>query len=271
MAYVRSGPRRTVALTGGTLVSLAGCGPLVPYDTQDGGDDLSSGGTMGSASAGTTAMTTATVTTSPPPPSTTTSTGPPPLDGPPQLIDAYFLTDTTLQLVFSEPIAPTTGVDPAKFRLSVGYVGSGYYEGYSTNYNDVGNWNGEEYCYEYCGCNFICDTEGECYEYCYTMQGPILHVSGMDNGPASHQVVLTLDHPVKPGVCGVLKDLEQYGYEGGLFVHYSNNGFPGIVDTQSEPLDAISEHWVLRPNDRWASQQGDFPFMDPYIPIPCPF
>ena len=36
-------------------------------------------------------------------------------------------------------------------------------------------------------------------------------------------------------------------------------------------LDAIAEHWVLRPNDRWASQQGDFPFMDPYIPIPCPF
>jgi hypothetical protein len=273
MAYGRSSPRRGVALTGGTLVGLAGCGPLVPYDTDDAGDDGTSGTSAGSVSADTTATTTVAVTTSqPPPPGTTTTTGPPPLEGPPQLIDAYFLTEDTLQLVFSEPIAPTDGVDPTKFRLSLAHTSSGYYgESYTTHYNDVGNWNGEEYCYEYCGCNFICDTEGECYEWCYTMQGPILHVSGMENGPASHQVVLTLDHPIKPSVCGVLKDIQEYGYDGGLFVHYSNNGFPGIVDTQSEPLDAIAEHWVLRPHDRWANQQGDFPFMDPYIPIPCPF
>jgi hypothetical protein len=272
MAYVRSGPRKGIALTGSTLVSLAGCGPLVPYDSDDGGDDSTSGGTSaGPASAETTAPTTVAVTTSPPPPTTSSTTGPPPLDGPPQLIDAFFLDESTLQLVFSEPIAPTDGVDPAKFRLSLAYAGGGYY-GQTTHYNDIGNWNGEEYCQEYCGCNFICDTDGyECYEWCYTSQGPLLQVSGMENGPAAHQVILSLDHPVKPTVCKVLTDIDMFGYEGGIFVHYSNNGFPGIVDTQSEPLDAISEHWVLRPSDRWANQQGDFPFMDPYIPIPCPF
>jgi hypothetical protein len=263
MAYGRSNPRRTVALTGGTLVTLAGCGPLVPYENEDGGDEATSG-TSASTTQSTSTVTTATTTS--PPPSTTTTTGPPPLDGPPQLIDAFFLTNNTLQLVFSEPIAPTTGVDTAKFRLSLAYAG-GYYYGDGTQYADVGNWNGEEYCYEYCG-----PAPGDpCYEWCYTMQGPHLRVAKMENGPATHQVTLTFDAPVQSGVCDMVDNLEEWGYGAGLFIHYSNNGFPGIADTQNEPLDAIAEHWVLRPHDRWGNQQGDFPFMDPYIPIPCPF
>lgn len=263
MAYARSN-RRGIGLTGGTLVTLAGCGPLVPYDTDDGGEDTTTGDTSaGPATDGSTPGTVA-VTTTPPPPATTTTTGPPPMDGPPQLIDAFFLTQTTLQLVFSEPIAPTTGVDPTKFRLSAAYGGGGYYWD-GTSYQDVGNWNGEEYCQEYC--NYY----GECYEWCYTMPGPVLRTSGMENGPESHQVTLTLDAPVSAGVCETVKQIAEAGYDTGLFIHYSNNGFPGIIDTQGEPLDAIAEHWVLRPNDRWADQQGEFPFMDPYIPIPCPF
>ena len=260
MAYSRSNPRRALALTGGTLATLTGCGPLVPYDGDDAGDDTTGSTT---ATQDPTPSSTTSTTTPPPPPTTTSTTGPPPLDGPPQLIDAYFLADDKLQLVFSEPIAPTTGVDPSKFRLSVGYAGGGYY-GYGTNYADLGNWNGEEYCYEYC-------EPGGCYEWCYMGQGPQLTIGKLESGPQAHQIVLSLDHQVNAGLCRFIDDIQDWSERGGIFVHYSNNGFPGIVDTQSEPLDAIAEHWVLRPNDRWASQQGDFPFMDPYIPIPCPF
>jgi hypothetical protein len=282
------GLKRTVkvgaALAGGSLV-LGGCGRnLVQLDD--------AGGTSGTDDTGSSASATATdptMTTSPTDPTVSTgdptgTTGEPlPQPGPPMLIDARFLDNLTVELFFSEPIVPPDAVDPTKFRLSIGVSWGGYYGPYGyTQYLDIGQWNGDEVCQEYCCYNYeYCydyDGDGDyCYEWCYQQPGPPLKIAQVrgSSGYAS-RAQLVLDQSIKSQVCEQISDWLDggYGYSniGGIFVHYSNNGATAIVDSdESLPLDAIAEHWVVLANQQNLSVQGQFPLMNPFIPIDCPF
>ncbi len=204
---------------------------------------------------------------------TTDPTGPEPHPGPPQLVAGYFVDAARVELVFSEPIASVGAIDTSKFRLSAASHGS-YYGG-GTLYADLGVWNGEEICNEYCyGEDYGDggDTDGECYEWCYTVPGPNVHVATITNSSSyTERVVVQLDQLISPNVCEQLRErLEQGADVAAIFLHYSNNG-PGITDTDSEQLEAIAEHWVLLSSQNYSYQPDFFPYMIPFVPIDCPF
>lgn len=267
------------SLAGGSLV-ITGCVSraydFLGDDGGDGDDSSTSGVTVT-----TTVSTTEGPTTTPPITTTTTSptdptldptdpTAPPPeMPGPPQLIAVGLIDNSTLALTFSEPLSPPQSVDPQQFRMSAAYAPKGdYYYSYNTYYQEIGNWNGtcEEYCYEYCydtGCN------EQCWDYC--QPGPPLRVAAITQPPDQpHLLFLTLDNGIGAGVCSQLANYPE-PWTTGLFVHYTPDGASPVTDTQSEPLGDIGEHWALQPDRQWAYNQGTFPFMEPVLPIPCPF
>lgn len=218
---------------------------------------------------------------------TTDPTGPQPHPGPPMLVDAVLLDQVSLELYFSEPIAAAGSVDPSKFRLS-GAFANAYYS-YGTFYADLGRWNGDEKCYEYCygdsygevggytsldgGYGEVGggDTGQNCNMWCYTPPGPPVKVVAVTSTGYSDRVILTLDQVLKPNVCKQIQQrLEQGADASAIFLHYSNNG-QGIADLEGEQLEAISEAWVLLATQDYSYQPSFFPLMDPFIPIDCPF
>lgn len=266
------------SLAGGSLV-LAGCVSRAYDFSGDGGGDGDSSGTSDGTETDPTVGSVGPTTT--PPPTTsptdptvdpTDPTGPPPppeLPGPPQLIAAEMLDNLTLGLTFSEAMGAPQSVDPQQFRLSGSYAPKGeYYYQYNTYYQEIGNWNGacEEYCYEYCydtGCY------DQCWDYC--QPGPQVRIAAITQSPDRTDVLLlTLDNGIGPGVCSQLNGFPEE-WTKGLFIHYTPDGAAPILDTQGEALADIGEHWALQPDRQWAYNQGTFPFMEPVIPIPCPF
>jgi hypothetical protein len=266
------------SLAGGSLV-LGGCANRA-YDFGDasGGGDADSTGTTDGPHTVTITDPTVGPTTTPPNPTSPTDptvdptdpTGiPPEMPGPPQLIAAAFLDNLTLSLTFSEPLAPPQSVDPRQFRLSTAYAPKGnYYYQYNTYYQEVGNWNGacDEYCYEYC-------YDTGCYEQCwdYCQPGPPVRVAVVSQ-PAERpdMLVLSLDNGIGSGVCSQLENFPEQ-WSKGLFIHYTPAGNAPVTDIAGELLGDIAEHWALQPDRQWAYNQGTFPFMEPVIPIPCPF
>jgi hypothetical protein len=262
------------SLAGGSLV-LAGCVSRA-YDFDGDG----SGGESESGTESTTDPTVGSVTNPTSPPTTvgpttdpTDPTAPPPpppeLPGPPKLIAADLIDNLTLALTFSEGLSPPSSVDPTQFRLSAAYAPKGnYYYQYNTYYQEVGNWNGacEEYCYQYCYGN-------GCYEQCwdYCQPGPPVRVTAIAQLPDRIDVLLlSLDNGIGHGVCSQL-DAFPRQWTKGLFIHYTPDGTAPVTDTQGEALADIGEIWALQPNRQWMYNQGTFPFLDPVLPIPCPF
>ena len=176
-----------------------------------------------------------------------------------------------MELVFNEPLAQLGPVDATKkFRLSAAFSSPYSYQA-STIYADVGLWNGAEKCYEQCY-DYDGDGEPECHDWCYTPAGPQVHVIAAANTPGyAERARISLDVPIGAGVCKNLQmRLDQGAEAAGIFLHYSNNGL-GIADLDGEQLDAIAEHWTLLATQQYSYQQGFFPAMSPFIPIPCPF
>ncbi len=254
------------SLAGGSLV-VGGCADR-SYDFGDsGGDgDGSTGATEGSGNptgnpSGDPTSPTVDPTGDPPPP--------PDVPGPPQLIAVEMLDNLTLALTFSEGLASTQAVDPKQFRLSAAYAPKGeYYYQYNTYYQEAGNWNGpcEEYCYEYC----YYDKCGEqCWDYC--QPGPPLRVAAISQLAERPEVLLlTFDNGIGHGVCTQINNFPEQWHRG-LFIHYTPTGSAPVTDTVGERLGNIAEHWALQPDRDFAYNQGDFPFMQPVLPIPCPF
>ncbi len=206
-------------------------------------------------------------------PSTTTAM---PMDGPPQLLDVRLIDARTLELYFSEAMAPPTNVDPGLFRLSLAYSNyyTDYYDWGGTFYQDLKFFTGQEYCYEYCWCKwyeyYYCQ-EYYCQEWCSQQPGPPINaVSITQSTSSSDRLLLALDAPVTGQICGVVDRFQDQWTSAGLFLHYSNNG-PPVLDTQGEQLAPIAEHWVLPPQRDYAYERGYFPSMIPIIPIDCPF
>lgn len=256
------------SLAGGSLV-LAGCVDRA-YDFGDAGGFSRPDPTEGETD-------TATDTDDPPDPTSEPPPPPPPPDvpGPPQLIAAGMVDNLTLALTFSEALAPPQAVDPTQFRLSGAIAPKAYeyYYSYGTNYTEVGRWNGtgyycEEYCYEYCYDDYCNE---QCWEYCYTPSGPPVRFAAITQPPDRlDTLLLTLDNGIGGGVCAHLR---QYPEEwiSDLFVHYTPQGAAPITDNVGEPLAPIAEHWALEPEAEYSYKEGTLSYMQPQLPIPCPF
>lgn len=274
---VRLSLQRHVPLLVATGTLALGCGPvLLGPENTDGTETDPTGSSNPSDPSGNPSDPTSTPTdpsdptvnpTDPTVDPTVDPTGPISQPGPPQLIAAQVLDNLTVELFFSEPIATIGAIDTAKFRLSASFSNAYYSD--ATWYSDLGRWNGEEVCNEYCYGEYT--TGEECYEWCYTPAGPNVHVQSIVNSGYTDRVLLTLDQGMTSNLCKQLADrLENGATTAAIFLHYSNNG-QGITDLDGEQLDAIAEHWVLLTNQYYSYQQGTFPFMNPFIPIQCPF
>lgn len=84
------------------------------------------------------------------------------------------------------------------------------------------------------------------------------------------QIDLKLALPVTDTyACDALADLAAEATKLGIFVHYKPGG-TAITDTAGNPLAAIAPHWIDKRSSAYTELQGDFPHLDPYLPIPCP-
>lgn len=197
---------------------------------------------------------------------------PPGIPGPPQLVDVRFADNLTLQLTFTEAIAPTQAVDPQQFRLSAAFGSEDpdYYL-FGTFYQEVGQFNGGyDDCYEYC--YQYCDYEYDyCYcDYCYA-PGPPIRVASVTQLPELPEVLLlTLDNGIGSRVCDQVNS-QPPALVSDLFIHYTAAGSAPVTDNDGEALAPISEKWALAREEDFLYEEGFFPFMNPMLPIPCPF
>jgi hypothetical protein len=177
-----------------------------------------------------------------------TSTGEP--ASPPQLISVQRV-ETALLLTFSEPIAAPAELDPEQFRLSAAIA---HPDGAKTTYYDPGPWN--IYCY-------VADGMEECYAVELT-------AFSVEATAQSDELVIEFFTEIYPTTCMELDArAKAIGSTGALYLHYSDNGAP-IVDLDGEPLVAIGEPWVLEQFSTELAVPGEFPFLNPLLPIPCP-
>ncbi|MCH9684253.1 MAG: hypothetical protein K0V04_22660, partial [Deltaproteobacteria bacterium] len=186
-----------------------------------------------------------------------------------------FADASVLQLTFNESIAPADQVNPRQFRLSAAFAAGYDKYAYGTSYQDVGRWNGagyycDEYCYEYC--DYDKDyCKDRCFEYCYIPPGDPVHVSAIIQDAARPEVLLLrLDNAIGGGVCAQLNTFPEE-WTSGLFIHYTTAGSAPVADPDGEALAPIAEHWVLAHEQDYVYVEGQLPFMDPLLPIPCPF
>ena len=83
-------------------------------------------------------------------------------------------------------------------------------------------------------------------------------------------LLLTFDNGISAGVCTQIENFPPE-WAKGLFIHYTPDGAAPVTDTVGELLADIGEHWALQPDRQWAYNMGTFPFMEPVLPILCPF
>lgn len=175
---------------------------------------------------------------------------------PPRLVAARFLDRTTIELSFTEPLAPPTGVDPTKFRLSIAEAYAFHEFEHSrcfrsTNYFDLSDGLGV---YVHCE-----PTDPQC-------TGPLTSVSALSLDPEDpERLRLTITPELDLRRCDQLR----YSETGGIFVHFSAAAIPTITDADNQPLDDIASHWALS-SERNLTRDAIFPAMDAFVPIPCP-
>jgi hypothetical protein len=271
MLGLRLRPSVHAALAGGTLVLTGGCpshGDDTGTDT-DTDTDTDSGTGTGTDTEDPTAPTTTlspttiTPTTEPPPPP------PPPDTTPPALIAVELLDPQILRLTFTEALGPVDQVNPKRFRMSLArYQPQYYYNTPRTGYYDIDLVNYE------LDCEYVCYYD-YCYEQCTSLPG--VAVDAVDVLPDAYnpaQAIVLLSSPIFPRTCQVAADLaneQPPGSRGGLFLHYAGGGNAEITDTVGLPLPSIGIEWIKTPENYTQVYYANFPDMNPFLPIPCPF
>ncbi|WP_434417440.1 hypothetical protein [Nannocystis pusilla] len=207
----------------------------------------------------------------PPPPD------PPPVDVPPALIGVKLLDASTLQLSFTEPLAPVETVNPKRFRLSVAQAYYGNYGGQpSTTLLDPRYYNLEQYCspdppppcyYEPPYNYYYCYYGPSCY---YQSTGPLVatSVAPLDGDPTS--LVIGLGVPIQPFLCNTLQ-----AFEGNpnirmvLHLHYAAGGLSELQDLTGLAVPSLGDAWVKYDGNFYSYQGEAFSTLDPFLPIPC--
>ncbi len=69
--------------------------------------------------------------------------------------------------------------------------------------------------------------------------------------------------------CDALPELAAGGGKAGIFVHH-REGSGSPTDEAGNALPSIGAHWVDAASKAYVELQGDFPNLDPYLPIACP-
>lgn len=191
----------------------------------------------------------------PPPPDPTTATVP-------VLVEGRFTGAAVVELVFSVPLAPTDGVDPAKFRLSVARG--------DTDDDRTACFARTDYCDLSVGLSeYGCGTCGGygAYDYGHDECPPRIAVESIalhDEDPT--RLVLSLGAPIRPLLC---LQVDYAGDDAGIMLHYSARDIPTITSATGTKLADIAPAWVLE--DRIdAYEDAMFPSRDAFVAIRCP-
>jgi hypothetical protein len=267
MIGLRLRPGVHAALAGGALAVSGGCPGNGDEDSETDTDtdtDTDTGGDT-EDTMGTLPTTTLAPTTDPPPPPP-----PPPDTTPPALVAVDLLDPQILRLQFTEALAPVDLVNPKRFRLSVaGYRPEYYYSLARTNYYDLEVFNNQQVC------DYVCYEYYGCYYQCSYL--PAVPVEALDLLPDAYDpaaAILLLSNPIFTRVCQVASGFDSgfpEGSRGGLFLHYAAGGAAQITDAAQLPLASIGIEWVKTSDDYRFVEALDFPDMNPFLPIPCPF
>ncbi|MGH7298513.1 MAG: hypothetical protein ACRELB_26470 [Polyangiaceae bacterium] len=147
----------------------------------------------------------------------------------PRIVSASLDATNSLKITFSEAMQPSQNVDPAKFKLTVGYYSkpAAATDKYSYTY------------YYYQGA----------YSGGYSRYyGDAAPVSGIlsESGPSTEAVLLM---GASFDVTQACQQIAAHGSKAGLYLHYSSAGSPTIEDTQGRMLPSVGAFWD-HPNEK---------------------
>jgi hypothetical protein len=197
-----------------------------------------------------------------------------------KIVSASLEGSTALRVTFSDGVKAVTGVDPAKFRLTVAYYtrpGSasgkysyGYYakggaRGYAPKYAPKG-YTVKGYKGGYYGSKY---GYGAPEHTIYSEVAPIAALSN-DKIDAS-QAVLNLGSTFSAATaCQEIKafNAANPNAHAGLYLHYSEAGSPTIEDTNGKPVASLAAYWSADPTVEQIS--GDFTGKPIPVDISCP-
>jgi hypothetical protein len=215
--------------------------------------------------------------------------GPRVFEGPPPRLRAgTFLDASTVELTFSDPVAPRGEVDASQFRLSAAreYVADrtedcqyGYYDGdYSygdeepcdaypeyTRYYDAGTWAGSTLeCDQYCPYS---------QETCCKPVGagpPIPVVTTEITFTESGTIQLGVAPAIDAATCAAMDAIGDWpdSLSFAFYVHFDDAGGQ-VVNPEGVTLRPLGAHWVADPTDVRA-MEGTLPDMRQVVPIACP-
>lgn len=206
----------------------------------------------------------------PPPPD------PPPVDVPPALLGVKLLDASTLQLSFTEPLAPVETVNPKRFRLSIAQAYLGNYGGQpNTTLIDPRYYNLEQYCspnppppcYYEPPYDYYCYYGPSCY---YQSTGPLVatSVAALDGDPTS--LVIGLGVPIQPFLCNTLQAFEDNpNFQMVLHLHYAAGGLSELQDLGGLAVPSLGDAWVKYDGNFYSYPGPAFSTLDPFLPIPC--
>jgi hypothetical protein len=202
------------------------------------------------------------------PPGTSTAQDPPVATSSvqPTIVSASIDGTGTLKVSFSEPIAPATGVDPAKFRLTIGYyTRPGSASGkYNYAYNAKYTYTGGGVKQPYAG-------GGKYYGGAYNKYSPYGapdHTIYSDLGAISAIKVDPATGTFAELPLGTTFDLATECQEiaahntanpnahAGLYLHYTAAGTPTVEDLEGNKLASLAAYWSTDPTIEQVS--GDF-------------
>jgi len=198
---------------------------------------------------------------------------PPPVDTtPPALVSAVLLDPSTLQLSFTEPIAPVDLVNPKRLRFSFVQAFTGYYGDPITFVVDPRFYNGAVSCPPAPPCYDPYDYY--CYDpYCYDEpSAPILAAKLVNHDSDPNSVLVALTTAIQPSLCQTLESAGQSPeIEAVLHLHYAAGGLAQLTDLAGVPLPALADDWVKTSDYYLVYDDVFLTNLDPFVPIPCPF
>ena len=206
----------------------------------------------------------------------------------PTIVSASIDATNTLKVAFSQPVAPATGVDPAKFRLTVAYYtgqgkASGKY-GYGANgkYTYTGGTVKQQ---PYAGGKYTGGkyTGGKYYgtynKYSgyygtaeHTIYSDIAPISTIKVDPATGSFAeLPLDNTFDLAVtCQEIAahNTANASAQAGLYLHYTSAGTPTLQGLQGDKVASLAAYWSTDPTLEQVG--GDFVGKPIPVAISCP-
>jgi hypothetical protein len=197
-----------------------------------------------------------------------------------KIVSAQLDGATSLRVTFSDGVKAVTGVDPAKFRLTVAYytrpgTASGKYSyGYYAANKGYTVKSAKGYAVKGYGAGAK-GYYGSKYAYGvpeHTIYSEVAPVSSLANDKAdATQAVLQLDGTFSAATaCQEIKafNAANPNAQAGLYLHYSEAGTPTIEDTNGKPVESLAAYWSVDPTVEQAA--GDFTGKPIPVALTCP-